>query len=301
MIVNLLLVGCVQDDPLPVIPREEAPSASGTATPASGGGGPTADVETTNEQRVLDGDAPRGNSAPRISGVRATPAEPTTTTDITVQATVEDPDGDFVRTSYRWEVNGRKIMGNRRDTLPSREFQKGDVVTCTVVADDTYVESTSSFDIEVVNAPPAIVSIPGIITSVDGLQVQARDPDGDPLRWSLEGAPYGMAINERTGEIQYKGSKAAGDGAFSVTVVVTDPEDAEARWNFQAEVAAGKTDEQAEMEGRLKQLEAQTKAQEQSAAEPPPTFRDAKRLNQPEADNGATADQPPIFRDAKDM
>jgi hypothetical protein len=75
-----------------------------------------------------------------------------------------------------------------------------------------------------------------------------------------------MTINPRSGEIAFKGSQVDQGGAFTVNVVVEDSEGATATWRFSAEVKGGKTDEQANLEGKVQAL---TEAQAQTTQSVP--------------------------------
>ncbi len=66
------------------------------------------------------------------------------------------------------------------------------------------------FDIEVVsqdsNEAPWITSTPaltGIVGRTYHYQLAARDPDGDPVIWSLDSAPAGMSIDPARGTIRW--------------------------------------------------------------------------------------------------
>ncbi len=76
------------------------------------------------------------------------------------------------------------------------------------------------------NEPPTIDSDP-ITASVEGevyqYDVEASDPDGDTLTYSLTAAPGGMAISAATGLVAWLVPQtAAAEGPHAVTVVVTD-------------------------------------------------------------------------------
>ncbi|MCP4491599.1 MAG: hypothetical protein GY820_30470, partial [Gammaproteobacteria bacterium] len=53
-------------------------------------------------------------------------------------------------------------------------------------------------------------------------QVPAQDPDGDPLTFTLAGAPGGMTIEQETGLISWT-PETGQHGTHSVTVDVSDP------------------------------------------------------------------------------
>jgi hypothetical protein len=244
----LFLIGCMfQDDPLPVIPRPDA-APSGPA--AEGDEGEDMGLETVESSEG----ATSSNAAPIIGTVTIQPQPPTALVDLSVSASPTDPDGQFPLVTYKWAINGTELLGEGGQTLSHQRFHRGDVVTSTIVASDGSASSTATTQITIQNAAPTITTRPEFVSAIDGLQMAAKDPDGDPLTWRLEGAPYGMTINPRSGEIAFKGSKVDQGGAFTVSVVVEDPEGASATWRFSAEVKGGKTDEQAKLEQKVEAL-----------------------------------------------
>ena len=72
------------------------------------------------------------------------------------------------------------------------------------------------------NTPPVIESDP-VTTAKEGVaytyEVEATDPNGDVLTYSLTAGPTGMTINSTTGVISWT---PAADGSFEVTVEVSD-------------------------------------------------------------------------------
>jgi hypothetical protein len=250
----LFLIACVfEDDPLPVIPRPEGATAATTPEGVEG--------EELGFQTVESSEgATETNDAPSVGPVTIAPQPPTALEDLRVSASPTDPDGQFPIVTYEWAVNGTKLLGQGGPTLPRTLFRRGDVVTSTIIASDGQASSTATTPITIQNAAPTITTRPEYVSTIDGLQMSGKDPDGDPLTWRLEGAPYGMTINPRSGEIAFKGSQVDQGGAFTVSVVAEDSEGATASWRFSAEVKGGKTDEQANLEGQVEALtEAQTR------------------------------------------
>jgi len=72
------------------------------------------------------------------------------------------------------------------------------------------------------NNPPTIITTPvasAIKGSVYSYDLQASDPDGDAIVYSLVSKPYGMTINSSTGNITWKPSTT---GSYKVSVNATD-------------------------------------------------------------------------------
>jgi hypothetical protein len=244
----LFLIACVfEDDPLPVIPRSDL-AAGGTMSDEDPG------AELGFETVESSEGATSTNNAPNIGTVTVQPQPPTGLEDLRVSASPTDPDGQLPIVTYQWAVNGTKLLGEGGPTLSRQRFHRGDVVTSLIIASDGQASSTATTQITIQNAAPTITTRPEFVSTIDGLQMSAKDPDGDPLTWRLEGAPYGMTINPRSGEIAFKGAQVDQGGAFTVSVVVEDPEGATSTWRFSAEVKGGKTDEQAKLEQKVEAL-----------------------------------------------
>jgi hypothetical protein len=110
----------------------------------------------------------------------------------------EDPDGDSLRVTFEWLVNGRLVEGQRRPRLLTDELRKGDRVELRVVASDGLLESPMrSRALRIGNRPPRLqgVSFSGStdVRSGDPIDASplASDPDGDSLtfsyRWYVNG------------------------------------------------------------------------------------------------------------------
>jgi hypothetical protein len=289
----LFLFSCVfEDEPLPVIPRPQA----ATAEPMS---------EEYDEDDLGPGTvetsvgATGTNDAPTIGAVTIEPQPPTALSDLRVSASPTDPNGQFLTVTYEWSVNGTKLMAQNSPTLSREFFRRGDVVTSAITASDGDASATATTQITIQNAAPTITTRPEFVSTIDGLQMSARDPDGDALTWRLEGAPYGMTINPRTGEIAFKGSQVDQGGAFTVSVVVEDSEGESATWRFSAEVKGGKTDDQANLEARVEALTAAGTRGVDPATAPSPLPMSQPSLPAPPPPE-KQASGTPIFQSAND-
>ena len=288
----LFLFACVfADDPLPVIPRPQATTAEPMSEEYDGDMG----FETVESSQGATG----SNDAPTVGTVTIAPQPPTALEDLRVSASPSDPNGQFLNVTYEWAVNGTKLLAQNGPSLSREHFGRGDVVTSVITASDGVASSTATTQITIQNAPPTITTRPEFLSAIDGLQMSGRDPDGDPLTWSLEGAPYGMTINPRSGEIAFKGSQVDQGGAFTVSVVAEDPEGLSATWRFSAEVKGGKTDQQAKLESQVQAMvEAQAQPTEPVLAAPPmqPTAQGLPAPPPPEKQASGN----PIFQSVND-
>ncbi|MEL6342926.1 MAG: putative Ig domain-containing protein [Myxococcota bacterium] len=179
------------------------------------------------------------NRPPRITQIRLEPDPPNTTTPLRAVLDVTDPEGQRLNTSYTWFVNGKKILEERRPQLAETYFKRGDRIRISVVVTDEDITVEADSEITIGNAPPAFTTDPGALRRLDGFTVEAEDPDGDPLTYSLSGAPQGMAIDARSGELSYTGDPKEPGGPYTVQIRAADPKGAQARWEFQVNIQPG--------------------------------------------------------------
>lgn len=167
--------------------------AKGTATITVGYGGRFDTVVVTVSKPIPDNQAPIINSVPSLTatvGVKYT---------YTIKAT--DPDGDSITYSLIYPPTGMTFDGIATISWIPAEVQIG-YFDVTVKASDGILSDTQSFTITVselpaVNHPPIITSTPGNTAIVDELytyEIEATDPDGDVLTYSLITKPEGMTI-----------------------------------------------------------------------------------------------------------
>lgn len=150
-------------------------------------------------------------------------------------AKIEDPDGDEVDVEYRWYVNG-VLSDSEGEFFPAERLSRGDKLEVRVRAHDgrSWSSVVRSGEIEVGNAPPAIVSLPPRPDKDGGFRysIQVEDPDGDHnFRFKLVEAPDGMEIDSVDGVVTWTPTLSQA-GRHDVEVVVTDEAGAEARQEF---------------------------------------------------------------------
>jgi len=174
-----------------------------------------------------------GNTPPVIQTVMLEPKEPKIGEQIKVALEGNDVDGDEVRYSYKWWRNTQVVLEGEKNILDTASFSRGDVVTVAVVPHDR--EGTGkevrAQPVTISNHPPKFTSsVPATVTQ--GLfeyTVTANDAENDPLMFSLESAPPGMTIDERTGRLQWA-IPPSSNGSYRVRVVVRDDHEG---WAFQ--------------------------------------------------------------------
>jgi hypothetical protein len=148
-----------------------------------------------------------------------------------VEAAAEDADGDEVTILYKWTKNGEPA-GEGREI--ESFLKRGDKFSVRITPFDgeAYGES-ALLTREIRNMPPMITE--DYKFKIDGRnwshQIQASDPDGDTLAYSLKSAPSGMEIDPATGLVTWDVPRGF-QGKASVTASVKDGHGGEATHTF---------------------------------------------------------------------
>lgn len=165
-----------------------------------------------------------GNALPRVVQVDATAQQAFSHGDITVTATGEDLDGDPVEFRYQWIINGEPDTFQTTATLPAAGYAKGDSIQFRITPYDGFDEGTpyESKVLEIGNAAPVITSKPPrqFEAAEYSYQVEAQDPDGTKLNFSLSDPPAGMTISA-DGLVTWPLSYVA-PGTYKISIVVAD-------------------------------------------------------------------------------
>jgi hypothetical protein len=169
------------------------------------------------------------NSTPEIRQVSFTPQNIFAGIEITAVPDAFDADGDEVRYSCKWFVNGEEIYEDSL-SLKGERIKKGDQISVVITPSDNYgsgrIYRTQALTIP--NAPPRFTSLPPVKfqDSTYTYTAQAYDPDGDAITYSLASSPKGMTIDSRTGRIAWPLDPEA-SGSHTVKIIARDSEGAE--------------------------------------------------------------------------
>jgi hypothetical protein len=169
-----------------------------------------------------------GNTPPIVTRVVLEP-DPATSSD-TLRAVVAggDQDGDHLGVIYEWTVDDETIIGQEGPSLASRYFRRGNRVRVAATPFDGVDRGKTkrSGVVVILNSAPRIVSDPperaekGVYRYV----VQAEDPDGDPLRFFLQGrSPTGMEVDSETGVVHWQVVAHERPVTYTFKVVAQDP------------------------------------------------------------------------------
>jgi hypothetical protein len=149
------------------------------------------------------------NQPPVITAVALSPVGPAPGALLDATPTATDPDGDDIKYSYQWKVNGKAATEPQEsNTFDTKGLRKKDMVFAVVTPTDRKLEG-APVDSEIVvlaNSAPQITSTPptDLADGVYLYQVAAKDPDGDKLTYSLLKSPSGMTINASAGLIRWE-------------------------------------------------------------------------------------------------
>jgi hypothetical protein len=137
----------------------------------------------------------------------STPFPTTATANVAYQysARAQDPDGDQITFQLGAGPGGMAIDANSGlVTWSPTTTQVGSTHVAITATDSQGAATTQAFDLTVVatstNTPPTITSTPrGLISLAMTYRyaIQASDPDGDPLTYTLPQAPSGMSIDAK--------------------------------------------------------------------------------------------------------
>ena len=158
-----------------------------------------------------------------------------------VDVVVKDPEGEMVRTTITWFVNGNRVSGVESAVLADTFFVSGQRIQARVVATDGVNQVTRMTKERTVGNQPPVIDMSRVsLSSFEGVQVRASDPDGDSLSYRIEDAPPGMTI-DREGVLHWSGAVEVA-GSWRPKVIVSDSQGDEATWEFGVDITAGAED-----------------------------------------------------------
>lgn len=152
-------------------------------------------TNTANDQVTIE------NSPPELTDFGIDPAEVYEDTVATCIAEAEDPDGDEITLRYVWISDGTVLLEDSK-TIDGTYFDKGDQITCRILASDAFEETTTNTLAKtVLNSPP---SIPGVQISPEAPSIgqtltcspTATITDADPS--DTVNVRYAWAVNGTT-------------------------------------------------------------------------------------------------------
>lgn len=180
---------------------------------------------TTDGTPYMSPPVPIVNTAPILSSLSVDFDREAQGRQLRAAVEVLDPDHDAVSLTYRWRKNETVVKEGEDSTLSVAGLTLRDVVEVEVAASDGNSNGTTMLSgrFTMSNSSPTIISNPSRSTTGDVYEylVQASDPDGDPITYTLEEAPPGMSIGEQTGRIHWSVTPEA-KGMYRIKVVAQD-------------------------------------------------------------------------------
>ncbi len=172
-------------------------------------------------EEVLSNTITVGNAPPEITGLTFLIDSTKPGNALGVAVTGGDADGDPVSYEYQWTINGKPAGTGARIGEPVKH---GDTVVVRVTPfDGESYGRPAMLERRIENMPPVIQEHTDF--QFDGsryaYQVEATDPDGDPLHYAIAAPEPGMAIDEASGLFTWNVPKSF-TGTKSVPIVVTD-------------------------------------------------------------------------------
>lgn len=162
-----------------------------------------------------------------IQKLLATPANFNRGTGLEIEPVLlTDTDHDY-EFQYRWFINGVENIFETSASFPSDAFERGDKLSVEVIPftlEGIQLKSFISPQLIVANAPPVITTEPPDKLSGNVLtyQVEATDPDDDPVTFRLENASEGITIDSTSGTFVCNLEKHLEATSFSVIIVAED-------------------------------------------------------------------------------
>jgi RHS repeat-associated protein len=167
------------------------------------------------------------NGAPTISSVAPTTAR--LGLDWIYRVAANDPNGDLLGYALLQKPEGMQVSAAGVVSWSVPADAPATVPVELQVSDGRGGLVTQKFDLRIVaierNNAPTITSVPrqqSVTGQLYAYDPVGRDPEGDPLRWSLTAAPRGMSIDPATGNIRWTPDDQQ-LGTHIVAVTATDP------------------------------------------------------------------------------
>jgi hypothetical protein len=175
------------------------------------------------------------NAPPELTRVKIMPEVFKPGDSIYVEAAADDADGDEVAISYEWTKNGEQAGTGKALEM---QLKRGDKISVKVTPFDGEAYGETAFlKTEIRNMPPVITE--DYKFKIDGKnwshQIEAADPDGDTLTYSLKSAPSGMTIDPAKGLVTWDIPRGF-YGKASVTASVNDGHGGEASHTFHVSI-----------------------------------------------------------------
>jgi hypothetical protein len=143
------------------------------------------------------------NAPPELNRVKIMPEVFKPEDKLYIDAAANDVDGDDVSIVYEWTLNG-ELSGNTKEI--TSEVKRGDKISVKVTPHDGEAYGSSiTLNREIRNLPPMLAkeNKPVFDGNTYTCQINAVDPDGDNLTYTLKEGPQGLTIGPESGTITW--------------------------------------------------------------------------------------------------
>jgi hypothetical protein len=188
-----------------------------------------------DDKEILSNTVTIVNAPPELSRVKIMPEVFKPEDKLYIDAAAGDIDGDDVSVTYEWTLNGEPAGSSKEITA---EIKRGDKLSVKVTPYDgeTY-GSSITLKREIRNLPPMIAKEGKSV--FDGktytYQVNAVDPDGDELTYTLKEGPPGMTIGSANGTITWEVPPGF-TGDTNIKVLISDSQGGELHAPFNLKI-----------------------------------------------------------------
>jgi hypothetical protein len=160
--------------------------------------------------------------------------------DLTASPKGLDPDDDEIQWEYQWIRNDEVLAAETTAVLRGDRFERGDRITVQVTPFDRegQGEPYTPGAVTIPNGAPAFVSRPPAHTGGAEYvyQVQAADPEGDPIHYRLVTGPAGMAVDAESGTVRWP-LRGAPAGRNQIEIEADDGFGGKASQPFELDIA----------------------------------------------------------------
>ena len=191
---------------------------------------PAAAGNPKSEAQLIASTAPAStaseNQPPEIEEIIFKPSPPATGDE--VHASVKtDNQSEEITTHFVWKVNGDIVQDSNEEVL-QHSVKAGDLIEIEARACNAFGEGNAAMhSIYVTNAAPNLRLVDeGIEENAYRARLEASDPEGDPIKFSLKEAPAGLTLDPEKGLIRWP-LTADIQGDFAVKMAASDSQGAE--------------------------------------------------------------------------
>jgi len=148
------------------------------------------------DKEFLSNEITISNTAPSIISAKLLPEVPSSVSTFTTELNGTDINEDFISYNYKWFVNDQ-YKGD--DSFLDTELIRGDIVSVEIAPTDREDTGKSiKLTSEIFNGQPIVTeSSPVINGSTYSHRINASDPDGDPLTFTLRKGPEACQLTSQ--------------------------------------------------------------------------------------------------------